>query len=732
MQAFVGGAASLNAESASASVAVNRRGSFVNARSSHSRRVTRANSSSSSSSALKMVSAETAAKLAQTGDEFADKVINSIRFLAVDAVEKANSGHPGMPMGMAPTSYVLWDQHMKFNPKNPNWVNRDRFVLSCGHGSMLQYALLHLFGYDSVSMDDIKQFRQIGSVTPGHPENFETPGVEVTTGPLGQGICNAVGIAAAETHLAAVFNKPDAPKIVDNYTYCILGDGCMMEGVASEACSLAGHWGLGKLIAFYDDNSISIDGRTDISFTEDVLKRYESYGWQIINVPAGNTDLAGLDAAIKEAKACTDKPTLINVTTIIGYGSPNKADSYAVHGAALGKDEVQATRDYLGWEYEPFEIPSEVTDHTMRKIKEGADAEAAWKKDFEAYKEKYPEEAKVFEEQCINNSLPSGWEDALKKAGEECGAMATRQLSEKMLNALAPVVPGLVGGSADLAGSNLTIMKGFGNFLKETPEGRNIRFGVREHGMGAICNGIQLYNAGLKAYCATFFIFTDYMRGAMRVSALSQSAVIYVMTHDSVFLGEDGPTHQPIEHLASFRAMPNCYMMRPADATETAAMYAIAMAADKTPSVLAFTRQKTNKLGASYEDAKKGAYVLSDNSADGAAPDAILMGTGSEVDLCVDAAEVLRKDGKSVRVVSMPCWEVFEEQSDEYKESVLPESVPMSKRLAVEAASSFGWGKYAGVYQCIDGWGASAPISDLQKKFKLTTDDVVATAKTML
>mmetsp|Transcript_9949 Transcript_9949/g.17916 ORF Transcript_9949/g.17916 Transcript_9949/m.17916 type:complete len:729 (-) Transcript_9949:45-2231(-) len=728
MEAFVGSGFVSGAVSVNAAVA-HRKSSFVKPSQRHA---VAHLAKPRNSSALRMVSAEPIAKLEQTGDAAADKLINSIRFLSIDGVEKAKSGHPGLPMGMAPTSYVLWDKVMKFNPKNPSWVNRDRFVLSAGHGSMLIYALLYLYGYDSVGIEDIKQFRQLHSKTPGHPENFETAGVEVTTGPLGQGICNAVGIAVAEAHLAATFNKPDAPKLIDHYTYCILGDGCNMEGIASEAASLAGHWGLGKLIAFYDDNSISIDGRTDIAFTEDVLKRYEAYGWQVLNVPKGNTDIVGLERAIAEAKACTDKPTLINVTTIIGYGSPNKCDSYAVHGAALGADEVKATREALGWEYPEFEVPKDVMDHTRAKISEGAELEKKWLAGFEEYKAKYPEEAKQFQSQCIENKLPEGYEAALKKAGEEADSMATRQLSQIMLNALAPVVPGLIGGSADLASSNLTIMKGYGDFQKDSYENRNLRFGVREHAMGAIVNGIAHYNAGLVPYCATFFIFTDYMRGAMRVAALSQAGVIHVMTHDSVFLGEDGPTHQPIEHLASFRAMPNTYMMRPADGVETAAMYAIAVASRKTSSVIALTRQKTAKLGCSFEDAKKGAYIVADNTPSGSTPDAIFIGTGSEVELCVKAAEALREEGKNIRVVSMPCWEVFEEQSAEYKESVFPASVPMSKRLVVEAASSFGWGKYAGVYQTIDSFGASAPADDLAKLFKLTVPDVIETAKKML
>jgi len=680
------------------------------------------------SNVVKMVAPAADGKLAQTGDELADKCINSIRFLGIDAVEKAKSGHPGMVMGLAPTAYVLYDKIMKFNPKNPKFFNRDRFVLSAGHGSMLQYALMHLYGYDSVSLDDIKQFRQLGSVTPGHPENFETEGIEVTTGPLGQGICNAVGLAAAEAHLAATYNKPDA-KIVDHYTFAIMGDGCNMEGISGEACSLAGHWGLGKLIAIYDDNHISIDGSTDIAFTEDVGKRFEAYGWEVINVVNGNTDLGAIEAAIEQAKKTTDKPTMIKVTTIIGYGSPNKADSYAVHGAALGADEVTATRESLDWEYPEFVVPDEAKEQFAKKTTEGAAIDEEWKASFEAYKEKYPELGSQFESIVLKNELGDEWEPALKKMGEETPKAATRQLSNTALNTLAPVVPSLIGGSADLASSNLTIMKGYGDFQKATPENRNLRFGVREHAMGAICNGIGLHGSGFVPYCATFFIFTDYMRAAMRMAALSQCGVIYVMTHDSVFLGEDGPTHQPIEHLASFRAMPNMNMFRPCDPTEVAAAYAIGVESRTTPTTIALTRQATAKYSeSSFEGAKKGGYVLTDNSPEGETPDMILMGTGSELPLCYDAAEKVRESGKNVRVVSLPCWEKFLEQDAEYQESVLPAAVPMSKRLAVEAGSSFGWGTFAGNTITIDRFGISAPGGDIANFFGFTVENVTETA----
>lgn len=478
-----------------------------------------------------------------------EQSVNTIRFLAVDAVEKAQSGHPGLPMGCAPLGHVLFDEFLRFNPKNPAWFDRDRFVLSAGHGCMLQYALLHLAGYDAVKMDDLKAFRQWRSRTPGHPENFETHGVEVTTGPLGQGFANAVGLALAEKHLASRFNKTDM-KIVDHYTYVILGDGCQMEGVSNEAASLAGHWGLGKLIAFYDDNHISIDGNTDIAFTEDVLARYEALGWHTIWVKNGNTGYDDIRAAIKEAKGVKDKPTLIKVTTTIGFGSPNKANTYSVHGTALGSKEVEATRSNLGWLHEPFHVPDQVKRHWSRHIDEGASLEAEWNARFVEYEKKYHQEAAELKS-IISGELPSGWDNALPTYAPEISPDATRNLSQQCLNALAKVIPGFLGGSADLATSNMTLLKMFGDFQRDTPEERNIRFGVREHGMGAISNGIAVHSPGLIPYCATFFVFTDYMRASIRLSALSESGVIFVMTHDSIGLGEDGPTHQPVEQLFS-------------------------------------------------------------------------------------------------------------------------------------------------------------------------------------
>ncbi len=659
-----------------------------------------------------------------------DLCINSIRFLAIDAINKANSGHPGLPMGAAPMSYVLWDKFMRFNPKNPKWVNRDRFILSAGHGCMLQYALLYLTGYDSVSLDDIKSFRQWGSRAPGHPENFETEGVEVTTGPLGQGIANGVGLALAEAHLAAKFNKP-GHTLVDHYTYVILGDGCNMEGISGEACSLAGHWGLGKLIALYDDNHISIDGSTDVAFTEDVGKRFEAYGWHVIHVQDGNTDLNAIEKAIAEAKAVTDKPTLIKVTTTIGYGSPNKADTAGVHGAALGADETALTRQNLNWNYEPFEVPADALSHWRQAIERGAKAESDWNATWDAYKAAFPAEAAEFERIVIKGELPANWADALPSYTPADKALASRKHSEICLNALGPVLPELIGGSADLTHSNLTELHCSGDFQKGAYENRNIHFGVREHAMAAIANAIALHTPGLIPYCATFLVFADYMRGAMRLSALSEVGVLYVLTHDSIGLGEDGPTHQPVETIASLRIIPNMLVMRPADGNESSGAYKVAIANRKRPTVLAMSRQNLPNLeGSSIDAVAKGAYVLSD---DAGTPDIILIGTGSEVGLCVEAAGKLRAEGKKVRIVSMPCMELFAEQSAEYQESVLPKAV--TKRLVVEAGSSFGWDRYFGTEGAIiatDTFGASAPGNVMFEKFGFTVDNVVAKAKSLL
>lgn len=677
------------------------------------------------------VSAQAVAAPAKIGKELEQKMVDAIRFLAIDGVNQAKSGHPGMPMGCAPMGYVLFNEAMNFNPKNPQWFNRDRFVLSAGHGSMFQYSILHLLGYDSVSLDDLKSFRQWESKTPGHPENFITAGVEVTTGPLGQGLCNAVGLAAAEAHLAARFNKADCAPIVDHYTYCIMGDGCNMEGITNEAASLAGHWGLGKLIALYDDNDISIDGHCEISFTEDVSARYEALGWHVLHVKNGNTDYEAIRKAIQEAKAVTDKPTMIKVTTIIGYGSPNKANSHDVHGAALGAEETAATRKELGWTYKEFEVPTDVLSAYRQAIPRGAKLEADWHATAASYAAKHPKEWADFA-QLTSCKLPSGWEKAIPTYKFEDKQLATRQNSQTMLNALAPVLPGLIGGSADLAPSNLTLMKISGDFQKNQYAERNLRFGVREHGMGAICNGIALHNSGLIPYCATFFIFTDYMRGAMRMSALSQAGVIYVMTHDSIGLGEDGPTHQPVEHLASFRAMPDMLMFRPAGGNETAGAYKVAVENRKRPSILALSRQNMPNLpGTSIEGTAKGGYIIHDSP--GGKPDIILMGTGSELQLAYEAAQDLEKAGKKVRVVSLPCWELYAEQSAAYKESVLPMSV--TARVSVEAGTSFGWERFVGLHGKhvgIDTFGASAPAPILYEKFGITKATVLQACKDVM
>jgi len=649
--------------------------------------------------------------------------INAVRFLAVDAVNKANSGHPGAPMGQAPIGYLLFAEEMQFNPKNPNWVNRDRFVLSSGHGCMLQYSLLHLSGYASVSMEDLKQFRQWGSKTPGHPENFETAGIEVTTGPLGMGISNAVGLAAAEAHNAAVYNKPGLP-LIDHYTYCILGDGCMQEGISHESCSYAGHLGLGKLIAFYDDNGITIDGHTELSFTEDVGKRYEAYGWQVLTVTDGNKDVDGLRKAIAEAKACTDKPTLIKVKTIIGFGSPNKADSHDAHGAPLGADEAQATRDQLGWKYGEFEVPESVYDVYSAHATAGAKKEEEWNKLWSEYQEKEPELAAQFKRVVMDKTLPKGWMDALPKATPEDKGKATRLWSQDCLNALANELPELIGGSADLAPSNMTLMKCTGDFLKDSYEGRNMRFGIREFGMGAIANAISLDKTGLIPYCATFTIFSDYMRNSIRLAALAQCGTIFVTTHDSIAVGEDGPTHQPIETIPSLRMIPDLTVFRPADCNETSGAYAAAVELSKAeksmPSFMAFTRQALPNLpNSSIENVKKGAYAVVECED----PELILVGTGSEVSLCVDAAKEM---GKKVRVVSMPCWEFYRAQPQEYKDALLPKNVP---KMSVEAAVTMGWGEWADAFVGINCFGASAPGGTCLDKFGFNVPNVVACAE---
>lgn len=656
--------------------------------------------------------------------------VNSIRFLAIDAVNQAKSGHPGLPMGAAPMGYALWDKVMRHNPKNPKWFNRDRFVLSAGHGCMLLYALLHLTGYDSVSLEDIKQFRQWGSKTPGHPETFETAGVEVTTGPLGSGVANAVGLAIAEAHLAARFNRPDCT-VVDHYTYVIMGDGCNQEGVASEACSLAGHLKLGKLIALYDDNHITIDGDTGVSFTEDVLKRYEAYGWHVQHVPDGNTDVDGITRAVAAAKAVKDRPSIIKVTTTIGYGSPNKSNTGGVHGTPLGLEEAQLTRESLGWDYGLFEVPQEAYDQFRQAVERGAAAEAQWNQTLSDYRKSYPDAAAEFE-RMLRGELPQGWDQDLPMYTPEDKGLATRKHSQLCLAALGPRLPELIGGSADLTHSNYTDIKGeTGSFQPETPEKRYLHFGVREHAMAAVINGIAYHDSGLIPYGGTFLVFADYMRGSMRLSAVSGLGVIYVLTHDSIGVGEDGPTHQPVETMASLRAMPNMVVIRPGDGNETSGAYKVAIRNRKRPTALALSRQgMPNQANSSADKVAQGAYVLEDCSGE---PELILIGTGSELDLCVQAARQLTAMGHRIRVVSMPSMELFEEQSPTYRDSVLPAAV--RKRLVVEAAAAFGWHKYVGLdgeSVTMDRFGASAPGATCLKKFGFTTANVVAKAKALL
>ena len=656
--------------------------------------------------------------------------INSIRMLAVDAINKSKSGHPGLPMGCAPMGYALWDKFLVHNPKNPKWFNRDRFVLSAGHGCMLLYALLHLTGYDSVSIDDIKQFRQWGSKTPGHPETFETPGVEVTTGPLGAGISNAVGLAIAESHLAAKFNKPDAT-VVDHFTYVIMGDGCNQEGVSSEAASLAGHLKLGKLIALYDDNHITIDGRTNVSFTEDVLKRYEAYGWHVQHVPDGNSDVDAIARAIEAAKSVTDKPSIIKITTTIGYGSPNKSDTAGVHGAPLGDEETELTRQQLGWKYGPFEVPQDAYDQFRKAIDRGASLEAEWNQTLATYRAKYPTESAEFE-RMLRGELPQGWDKDLPTYTPDDKGLATRKHSQICLGALGPNLPELIGGSADLTHSNYTDIKGeTGSYQPETPEKRYLHFGVREHGMAAVLNGIAYHNSGLIPYGGTFLVFADYMRGSMRLSALSGLGVIYVLTHDSIGVGEDGPTHQPIETIPSLRAMPGLLVFRPGDGNETSGAYKLAIENRNRPSALCLSRQgMVNQTNSSIEKVALGGYILEDCEG---TPDLILIGTGTELDLCVQAAKQLSAEGRKIRVVSMPCVELFDEQSDAYKEKVLPASV--RKRIVVEAAESFGWHRFIGLdgdSVTMNRFGASAPGGTCMEKFGFTVDNVVAKSKALL
>ncbi|KAK9720255.1 Transketolase [Basidiobolus ranarum] len=655
------------------------------------------------------------------------RCINTIRTLAADVVFKANSGHPGAPMGCAPMAHVLFTKHMKFNPENSAWPNRDRFILSNGHSCALQYILLHLLGY-KITMDDLKTFRQLDSICPGHPENYMTDGVEVTTGPLGQGISNAVGLAIAEAHMEATFNK-DSFKIIDNYTYAILGDGCLQEGVASETASLAGHLKLGKLIALYDDNSIQIDGSTDLSFTEDVLKRYEAYGWHTLSVGDGDDDIEGITNAIAEAKKVTDKPSIIKIHTTIGYGSSLQGTE-KVHGSSLKDDDIVNVKTKFGFDgNKKFYVPDDVYDFYAEVKKQGAKHEAEWNESFNKYSEKYPDLAKEFKRRFAGE-LPSGLEEAFPRYKPSDPATATRKLSETLLNAIADKLPELIGGSADLTSSNLTRWKGAVDFQPESTglgnySGRYIRYGVREHGMAAISNGIGAYGA-LIPFASTFLNFISYAVGASRLSALSHLRIIYIMTHDSIGLGEDGPTHQPIETLATLRATPNTLVLRPADGNEVSGAYLVALKNSTRPSVIALTRQNLPQLeGSSIENVFKGGYVLQGSNK----PQIILVATGSEVSIIVDAAKELEKKGISARIVSMPSMELFEEQEQSYKESVFPEGIPV---LSVEAMSTFGWSRYAHASIGMKGFGSSAPYEKLYERFGFTPSNISEKAQKTL
>ncbi|ROV92789.1 hypothetical protein VMCG_09065 [Cytospora schulzeri] len=650
--------------------------------------------------------------------------INTIRVLSADATAHANSGHPGAPMGMAPVAHVLFNKFMKFNPKNPKWLNRDRFVLSNGHGCMLQYALLHLYGY-ALSIDDLKAFRSVDSITPGHPECHDTPGIEVTTGPLGQGICNAVGLAMGQAHTAAVFNKPGFD-LVNNYTYCFLGDGCLMEGVSSEASSLAGHLQLGNLIAIWDDNHISIDGDTNQAFTEDVKKRYESYGWQVLEVADGDNDLAGIEAAIKEAKATTDKPTLIKLRTIIGYGSKNQG-THGVHGSPLKADDIKQLKEKWGFNpEESFAVPQEVYELCGKAAASGAAAEQEWNKLFASYGDKHKAEYEDLSRR-LRDELPEGWEKSLPVYTPEDSAVASRKLSETVLQKIHSVIPELFGGSADLTGSNLTRWKDAVDFQPPATglgdySGRYVRYGVREHGMGAIMNGLAAYGTVLP-YGGTFLNFVSYAAGAVRLSALSQHRAIWVATHDSIGLGEDGPTHQPIETLAHFRALPNCMVWRPADGNETSAAYYVALTSKHTPSIMALSRQNLPQLeNSTIERASKGGYVLHDVEN----ADVTLVSTGSEVCICIDAVKELEKKGIKARVVSIPCFEVFDAQPQDYRLSVLPDGIPS---MSVEVMSTMGWERYTHEQFGLNRFGASGAYLDVYKKFEFTPEGVAKRAQ---
>ena len=656
--------------------------------------------------------------------------INTLRCLAIDAVEKAKSGHPGLPMGAAPMAYVLWKRFLRYSPRHPRWPNRDRFILSAGHGCMLLYGLLYLTGYD-LTLDDLRQFRQWGSKTPGHPEHRLVEGIETTTGPLGQGFGNGVGMAIAERYLATYFNRPDHA-ILDYKIYALVSDGDLMEGVASEAASLAGHLRLSNLIYIYDDNHISIEGSTNLAFTEDRAKRFEAYGWFVQKLPDGN-DLEAVDRAIRAAQAEAERPSIIMCRTHIGYGSPHKQDTAEAHGAALGPEEVKLTKHNLGWPLEPpFYVPEEALANFRQAIDIGKQREAAWQERLTAYRKAFPGLAEELD-RLQRGELPSGWESKLPIFKPSDGPLATRQASGKTLNAIAPSLPFLIGGAADLAPSTDTLIKGAQDFSPENYGGRNFHFGVREHGMGSILNGMAL--SGLIPYGATFMIFSDYCRPAVRLAALMEAHSIFVFTHDSIFLGEDGPTHQPIEHLPALRAIPNLSLIRPADANETAVAWRVAIEHQGGPVALALTRQKLPVIDrekyAAAEGLRRGAYILAD-SKDGI-PEIILIASGSEVSVALGAYDKLRGEGVKARVVSMPSWDLFEKQPPPYREEVLPRAV--TARLAIEAASPFGWERYVGPKGAVIGmtrFGASAPYQVLAEKFGFTPENVVHRAREIM
>ncbi len=675
-----------------------------------------------------------------------EQCINTIRFLAADAIQKANSGHPGMPMGAAAMAYMLWTKHLKHNPEDPLWADRDRFILSAGHGSMLLYALLHLTGYD-LPLSELQSFRQWGSGTAGHPEGHNLPGVEVTTGPLGQGIGNAVGMALAEAHLAARYNRP-GHRIVDHFTYVIAGDGDLMEGVASEACSLAGHLGLGKLIMLFDDNRISLAGSTALTFTEDVEKRFEACEWHVQKVDDGN-NISAIDAALKIAKMETSRPSLICVRTIIGYGAPNKQDTFGVHGSPLGRDELIAAKKNLGWPSEPdFFIPEDVLIHFRKALGSGRRGKTEWENRFARYRDDFPELAQEFNRR-MSGELPAGWDAELPAFQADLKGTSTRKASETVLQALAPKMPELMGGSADLNPSTFSWLKGFGDFQSpdSSPEGlqgavggewgyggRNVHFGVREHAMGAITTGMAMHG-GFIPYTATFLVFSDYMRPPVRLAAMSKIRVIYIFTHDSIGVGEDGPTHQPVEHLMNLRAVPNLTVIRPADAGETVEAWRMSLLNSSGPTALIFTRQNVPVLDrtecAAAEGLRRGGYILWQSGQD--IPEIILIGTGSETHIALEAGKKLAGEGLDVRVVSLPSWEIFDRQPAEYRETVLPASVKI--RVAVEAGIKLGWEHYVGLEGMVVGmesFGASAPASVLYEKFGITAEQVIKAAKELI